>query len=222
MKLLRHDTATDHRGGSEDPRTSGQPGGSNLFWTAKRVGDVATAIALLPLFAITALVILALNPILNPGPLFYVQTRMGRYCKPFATFKFRTMTDTKSRPRLHDAPLEVDRITPLGAFMRKARIDEIPQVINILKGEMSLIGPRPDFFGHARVYVRAIPEYRDRHRIRPGISGLAQVELGYAEGVEATREKTRLDLIYIEKAGFRMDLVLLWRTALTVVRGLGR
>ncbi|MBV7410636.1 sugar transferase [Maritimibacter sp. DP1N21-5] len=188
----------------------------------KRAADLAVAIAVLPLLALASLVLLIANPIGNPGPLFFVQPRMGRDCRPFAAFKFRTMTEATGPVRGHDDPLELDRITPLGAFLRRSRIDEMPQVINILRGEMSLIGPRPDFFSHARIYLRAIPEYRDRHRIRPGISGLAQVDLGYAEGLEATRAKVAADLYYIEHASFAMDARLLWRTALTILRGQGR
>lgn len=198
------------------------PGGSSLFWGAKRLADIVAALLLIPLFVIVSVALVVLNPLANPGPVFYVQPRMGRGCRPFAAFKFRTMTDLKSAPRRHDEPLEHDRITPLGGMMRRTRLDELPQIVNILRGEMSMIGPRPDFFGHARIYLRAIPEYRDRHRIRPGISGLAQVKLGYAEGVEATREKTRLDIEYIENASFKLDAKLLWLTALTILKGHGR
>lgn len=198
------------------------PGGSRLFWATKRGADVGAAILLIPGLLVVSAVLILLNPLFNPGRIFYVQPRMGRGCKPFAAFKFRTMTEPTSGPRRHDDPLEHDRITPLGGLMRRTRLDELPQIVNILRGEMSMIGPRPDFFGHARIYLRAIPEYRDRHHIRPGISGLAQVKLGYAEGVEATRQKTLLDLEYIEKAGFALDLKLLWLTALTILKGHGR
>lgn len=196
-----------------------------VFWIVKRGFDIVVGLVFLPIVAIIALVLLVVNPIWNPGPVFFIQPRMGRDCRPFAAYKFRSMRAIKGRGhrvRGADAPLEVHRITPLGGFLRRSRLDELPQAINILRGEMSLIGPRPDFFGHARIYLRAIPEYRDRHRIRPGISGLAQVMLGYAEGVDATREKTRLDLLYIEEAGFRQEARLIWLTILTVLRGHGR
>lgn len=197
-------------------------GGSAAFWATKRCVDICVGVVLLPVVAGVALLLLILNPFFNAGPVFFVQPRMGRDCKPFAAYKFRSMTAPTGTKRGHDAPLEVDRITPLGALLRRTRLDEIPQAINILRGEMSLIGPRPDFFSHARIYLRTIPEYRDRHHVRPGITGLAQVTQGYAEGVEATREKTRLDIEYIESAGFRLDFKLLWMTALTILRGQGR
>lgn len=195
---------------------------SQFFWTTKRVFDIALALGLLPVLALVTLVLLVLNRFGNPGPTFFIQPRMGRGCSPFAAFKFRTMTVSSARPRGPDAPLETHRIPKLGRALRRTRIDEIPQIINILRGEMSFIGPRPDFFGHARTYMRAIPEYRDRHRVRPGLSGLAQVELGYAEGIEATRAKARLDLEYIQNAGFSMDARLLWRTFAVILGGKGR
>jgi lipopolysaccharide/colanic/teichoic acid biosynthesis glycosyltransferase len=195
---------------------------SALFWFVKRGVDIGLALALLPVFILITLVLIAINPRWNPGSVFFVQPRMGRGCRPFPAFKFRTMRTTGQRPRGPDAPLETDRIPALGNALRRTRIDEIPQIINILRGEMSFIGPRPDFFGHARAYLRAIPEYRDRHRVRPGLSGLAQVEQGYAEGLEATRTKAQLDLEYIQNAGFAMDWRLLWRTFAVILGGKGR
>lgn len=166
--------------------------------------------------------LLVLNPLFNRGPLFYTQRRMGQGCKPFTAIKFRTMLPDSGAMRGHDDPLETDRITPLGRFLRKSRVDELPQVLNVLRGEMSLIGPRPDVVEHAREYLLLVPGYRDRHAVRPGISGLAQTEIGYAEGVEATRRKVRADLYYIEHAGFGLDAYIFVRTIQTVLgrRGL--
>lgn len=197
-------------------------GGTTLFWRCKRLFDLSVAVALLPWLLVMTLVLLVLNPLFNPGSVFYVQPRMGRGCKPFPAFKFRTMSAAEGKTRGPDDPVEHHRITPLGGLLRRTRFDELPQILNILRGEMSLVGPRPDFFGHARVYMRAIPEYRDRHRIRPGLSGLAQVELGYAEGMEAARAKAEADLDYIERASFAFDLYLLWRTALVILRAEGK
>lgn len=101
--------------------------------------------------------------------------------------------------------------------MRKTRIDELPQILNVLKGEMSLIGPRPDFYEHACVFVTTIPRYAERHVVRPGISGLAQVDLGYAVGSTATRKKVEKDLHYIQHAGFLMEARLFLATIVTVV-----
>jgi lipopolysaccharide/colanic/teichoic acid biosynthesis glycosyltransferase len=157
------------------------------FQCVKRVFDVALSLLLLPLLAVFALALLVLNPILNPGPLGFVQKCMGRRCSAFPAFKFRTMREVEAVSRTANCPLEIDRITPLGGLLRKTRIDELPQIINVLRGEMSLIGRRPDYFDHAVHFLNEVPGYRERHAERPGISGLAQTEVGYVEGVEATR-----------------------------------
>jgi len=170
------------------------------------------SLLLLPLLGFFALVLICVNPFLNPGRLFFVQNRMGRNCEAFPAFKFRSMREAEAIERSADCPLEVDRITPLGNFMRKTRIDELPQILNVLRGEMSLIGPRPDYFDHAVHYLIEIPGYRERHIVRPGISGLAQTEVGYVEGVEATRNKVNADLYYISNAGFRLEAWIVWRT----------
>lgn len=134
---------------------------------SKRFFDIAMSILLLPLLCVLALVLLMLNPFYNKGNLFFVQPRMGRDCKPFKAIKFRSMRAVPKIIRGADSPLEIDRITSLGGFLRKSRIDELPQVINVLLGQMSLIGPRPDYFDHAVEYLEKIPGYRERHAVRP-------------------------------------------------------
>ena len=199
------------------PRAEPRPG-----WAfAKRVFDIGFSLGLLP-------VLLALVPVLwlanrrrNPGPLFFLQTRMGRHCRPFTLVKFRTMVPAGAAVRGFDDPLEVDRITPLGAFLRKTRIDELPQILNILHGEMSVIGPRPDVWEHATVYCRIVPGYRERHQVRPGITGLAQTRIGYADGLNATRRKAFADNIYIRNMGFGLELLILRQTVGTVLSGFG-
>lgn len=191
------------------------------FALAKRVFDIVMSIVLLPVLLLSGLVLLVLNPFHNKGRLFYTQRRMGRGCQPFVALKFRSMVDVPQVKRGADAPLEVDRITRLGGFLRKSRIDELPQIINVLKGDMSLIGPRPDYYDHAVEFLECVPGYRERHQVRPGISGLAQTELGYIEGVEATRRKVRADLYYISNASFRLDTWVFWRTLSVVIRRAG-
>lgn len=190
------------------------------FIAFKRLFDVVMSILLLPVVVLVALALLLANPFLNRGPLLFIQPRMGKGCVPFRALKFRSMIEVEEVVRRHDDPLEVDRITPLGRFLRKSRLDELPQVINVLKGEMSLIGPRPDYHEHALVYLDVVPGYRERHAMRPGISGLAQTELGYIEGTAATARKVAVDLHYIRNASFRMDMWIFWRT-LCVVLGRG-
>ncbi len=187
-------------------------GGSPAFWLSKRLFDIALSICLLPLLLFFLIVVSTLNLFKNPGPLFFVQTRTGRDCKPFRTLKFRSMTVTTKIERGPDDPIEQDRITSFGRLLRKSRVDELPQILNVLKGDMSLIGPRPDYYDHAVAYLEAIPEYRARHTIVPGISGWAQVELGYVEGSDATRAKARQDLEYIRQAGFLLDMKIVFLT----------
>ena len=195
-------------------------GGSQSFWFAKRLFDIGFSLLLLPLVGAVCLALVLLNPARNPGPLFYRQPRMGKDCRAFMAIKFRTMRCGTVRRGPND-PVEKDRITPLGRFLRKTRLDELPQIINVLKGDMSLIGPRPDYFHHARSYLRQIPEYRARHAVRPGISGLAQVELGYIQGISQTRDKALIDLRYIQTASFWLDVQIFWATIRTVLRGGG-
>lgn len=188
-----------------------------IFQTFKRSFDIAFSILLLPMLCLTALCLVVLNPFFNRGPLLYIQPRMGRDCRAFPAMKFRSMLPAANIARGANDPLETHRITTLGQFLRKSRLDELPQVLNVLRGDMSLIGPRPDYFHHARYYLRVIPGYRARHRVRPGISGLAQTQLGYAAGLDATAAKVRADLYYIENAGFRLETWIFWRTVLTVL-----
>ena len=193
---------------------------SPLFWQVKDIADFLGAIALLLPISVLALVLLALNPLLNPGPLLFRQRRMGQHGVTFTVLKFRTMAHAPPRRGPND-PVELGRIGRLGRFLRRTGLDELPQAFNILRGEMSLIGPRPDCAHHARVFLDAIPEYRHRLTIKPGISGYAQVRLGYAVGLEATRAKARADFEYIRRAGIGMDLWIAWRTMLTVMTARG-
>lgn len=194
------------------------PDNKRIYFAVKRAFDIVFSLALLPVMAIVAGLCLVLNPVFNPGPLFYAQPRMGRDCRAFMAVKFRTMRPVTKVARGVDDPVEADRLRPLGRFLRRTRIDELPPILNVLRGEMSLIGPRPDYFHHARRFVRLVPGYRERHSVRPGISGLAQVEIGYAQGGEATLTKVNRDLLYIRNVGFRMDAWVFWRT-LRVVFG---
>ncbi len=188
---------------------------------AKRLFDIALAVALLPALALAALALVLLNPILNPGPLLIAQARMGQGCTPFRAFKFRTMRGGRLPSRSVHAPLERKRITPLGAILRRTRLDELPQLLNVLRGEMSLIGPRPDLLEHARVHLATVPGYRARHAVRPGISGFAQVVHGYAETPAELRRKVAADLHYIANRNWRLDAWILWRTIVVVLAARG-
>ncbi|WP_341863960.1 sugar transferase [Gymnodinialimonas sp. 57CJ19] len=195
-------------------------GGSEAYWRARPVLDWVFALLLLPFAAALAGVLVGLNPVFNPGPLLFRQLRMGQGGRAFVVYKFRTMTCGMATRGAAD-PVETGRITPLGGLLRRMGLDELPQAVNVLRAEMSLIGPRPDSLPHAQEFLAKIPEYRRRLSVRPGISGLSQITLGYAEGVEATRAKALSDIEYINQAGFRMDLWIVWRTLVTIATGRG-
>lgn len=190
-----------------------------LFSLTKRAFDlIVSAFVLLPLTVLCGAVLLVLNLFWNKGPLIFSQERMGQNCVPFTAYKFRTMRPAGTIERSADCPLEENRITPLGRFLRKSRIDELPQIVNVFKGEMSLVGPRPDYFAHAQKFLLDVPGYRARHNVRPGISGWAQVELGYIEGTSATRRKVQADLYYIANAGLAMEIRIVLRTLAVMLR----
>jgi lipopolysaccharide/colanic/teichoic acid biosynthesis glycosyltransferase len=193
--------------------------GSKFYWASKRFFDIFISILLLPAIVIISLILLILNNHLNPGPIFFIQSRMGKNCKSFNAIKFRSMLNIDVIQRSYNDPIEQNRITPLGKILRNFRIDELPQIINVLKGDMSLIGPRPDYYEHALVFADRVRGYRSRHIIRPGISGLSQIRLGYAVGVTATRNKAVIDRFYIENAGFKLDTKIVFGTILTVLKG---
>lgn len=198
-----------------------EQGGTRTFWAVKRGLDLCGVFVLLPVFLICAVGLLILNPFFNKGALFYTQERMGRGFKPFSMMKFRSMTAAASIERGADDPVEEHRITGLGRIIRKLRVDELPQILNVLRGEMSLIGPRPEYVPHAVAYAQTVRDYAHRYSVRPGISGLAQVEQGYTEGSDAVRGKLKYDLRYIRRAGFRMEAYVFFRTIKTILSGFG-
>jgi lipopolysaccharide/colanic/teichoic acid biosynthesis glycosyltransferase len=191
------------------------------FWATKRALDLAASLIALPALLALAAALVLVNPLWNPGPVFFRQPRMGRHGTAFTIVKFRTMRATPRMLRGPADPLETDRITPLGRWLRRLRLDELPQVVNVLRGEMSLIGPRPDCLEHARAYCERIPGYRDRLAVRPGISGLAQVTLGYAEGLGPTRSKAALDRTYIARASWTLEARIALATLRVIATGFG-
>lgn len=193
-----------------------------LYVRIRRVLDVGLAGSLVPVLLMVTIGLAVLNPFYNRGPLFIRQKRMGKDCAPIWIWKFRTMADPEAGSRAPDATLEIHRITPLGRLLRRFRLDEIPQIINILGGDMSFIGPRPDLWEHAVYFSETVRGYQMRHTVLPGLTGLAQVTLGYAEGVYSTLRKTRRDLLYIKKASITVDTWILVKTVGVVIGGLGK
>jgi lipopolysaccharide/colanic/teichoic acid biosynthesis glycosyltransferase len=195
---------------------------NKLFWINKRIFDIILCLLLLPVLFIIAIILLVFNRFLNQGRLFFIQKRMGKNCEFFFAIKFRTMTHIKEITRKYDDPIETNRITPLGSVLRRLRIDELPQILNVLKGDMSLIGPRPDYFPHALEYLKNIEGYRERHIIRPGITGLSQIRLGYVESLEGTSKKTSIDNYYIQNVGYITELKIIINTILVIIKGFGK
>lgn len=202
-----------------DPHTT--PKARRRMLSLKRCVDASFGVAGLVALAVAVPIVWLANRRFNKGPLFFTQTRMGRDCRPFTVIKFRTMQHG-GRRRGFDDPLEVDRVTPFGGFLRRTHIDEIPQVINVLRGDMSLIGPRPDAWDHAVVYCARIRGYRARCKVRPGLTGLAQAGLGYAEGLTQTRRKVAADLAYMRHMSARLEWRIFWRTAWIMVRDIAQ
>jgi len=196
--------------------------GNKLFWINKRLFDILVALLLIPVLLVFSVILPFFNILFNRGSLFFIQDRMGKECSVFSAIKFRTMVPTKEITRKYNDPIETNRITSLGKILRKCRIDELPQILNVLKGEMSLIGPRPDCYTHALEYLKSINGYRERYTIRPGITGLSQVRLGYAEGLEATEKKVEVDNYYIKNISYITELEIIFKTVFTILRGVGK
>lgn len=188
----------------------------------KRMADLVVAAALLllsaPFIALAALLIW----LEDRGPIFYSQQRSGWLGRPFTVLKLRTMSVQPA-----DAPAEWtqegdQRITAIGGVLRRVRLDELPQLLNVLNGEMSLIGPRPERPELEHQLERSIPHYRKRHWMRPGLSGWAQVCAPYASSIEDSDLKLSYDLYYLRHFSTWLDLVILFRTVKTVLKASGR
>jgi lipopolysaccharide/colanic/teichoic acid biosynthesis glycosyltransferase len=194
---------------------------SPVFRIYKATFDIILSILMLPVIGLVAVVLFILNPWFNPGPLFFVQDRLGWHKNVFRMIKFRTMTECSSKVRCVGDAVELHRITRLGCILRKMRIDELPNFVNVLRGEMSIIGPRPDAKSHAEHFLTKIPHYSFRYLVKPGITGLAQIESGYAEGIEATEVKAHYDQLYVETSCGRLDVYIAWRTVMVMLTGFG-
>lgn len=194
------------------------------YFHLKSVIDFLAALTLVPLIMFPMLLIAAAVRLDSRGPALFRQQRQGHAGKPITVYKFRSM-------KLHDAGADErgaamtghkdDRITRVGGFLRRTRIDELPQIINILKGEMSWIGPRPEALVLSDWYRAEIPFYRYRHVVRPGISGWAQVNQGHVAHVDEIHEKLQYDFFYIKYYSPWLDLLILFRTVKTMVTGFG-
>ncbi|TKB53936.1 sugar transferase [Ferrimonas aestuarii] len=189
---------------------------------AKRVIDLCAAITLLVLtFPICLITIFAIK-LESRGPIIYKQKRVGEYNNEFDVIKFRSMTTDAEANGAKWATQNDSRVTRVGRFIRKTRIDEIPQVINILKGEMSIVGPRPEREVFINKLEQEIPYYRFRHAVKPGVTGLAQVSYPYGASIEDAIWKHKFDIYYIKHHSTLLDLKILLKTVKVVLFGMGR
>lgn len=187
---------------------------TNAQANVKRVADIIVSLILLILFSPIMLITMLVLKLESPGPVFYQQERITLGNKPFNILKFRSMVvdaEKDSGPVL--AKLNDSRITKVGKFIRATRIDEMPQLINVLKGEMSIIGPRPERPAFVELFTKADPYYPLRHNVRAGITGYAQV---YGRYVSDFESKLKFDLLYIKQYSFGLDLRLMLKTIIIV------
>jgi exopolysaccharide biosynthesis polyprenyl glycosylphosphotransferase len=189
----------------------------------KRLFDIAVSVLALivcvPLLALFALLIW----ITQGRPILFRQERVGRDGEPFTLFKFRTMRSQSAGQENDIYTREGDpRVTPVGRWLRKLRLDELPQLWNVFKGDISLIGPRAEWVRCAERYERAIPFYHFRHLVKPGITGWAQVNYPYGESDQDASEKLKYDLYYIRNYSLKLDAMIVLKTVYTMVFGKGR
>lgn len=193
---------------------------SPLYERIKVMLDWFLVLATLPITVPLVLVTCALIKLESPGPVLYTQTRMGRGNKPFTIYKLRSMRSDRNT-KAQFAGEEDPRITRVGRVIRKFRIDELPQFFNVLKGDMSLIGPRPEQPSFVEHFDKELPFYIYRHVVKPGITGWAQVRQGYAANVDQTREKIEHDFYYIKHCSLLLDMLILLLTVKTLFTGFG-
>ncbi|HPN20691.1 MAG TPA: sugar transferase, partial [Tenuifilaceae bacterium] len=174
-------------------------------------------IILLPLILALAIII----KLSSKGPILYKQERIGQFGKPFTLLKFRSMySDAEVKgPALSSK--NDPRVTPVGRFMRKTRLDELPNFINVIKGDMSLVGPRPERQFYIDQILKIAPHYIHLQKVKPGITSWGQVKYGYAENVNQMVERLKYDLLYLENMSLIVDFKIIIYTMITVIRGRG-
>ena len=175
----------------------------------------ALLVALSPLLVVTAIMIL----VVMGRPVFFRQKRPGRFGRPFTLNKFRTMVD--KRDTQGELLPNIERMTRLGRILRFISVDELPQLVNVLKGDMSLVGPRPERPEFVEDLNEKIPYYHLRHSVRPGITGWAQILYKYGSSVEDAKEKLRYDLYYIKNSSVGLDMLIVFNTVKIVLLGRG-
>lgn len=194
---------------------------SALYTFFKRCVDITIVVALAPLSVPVMLLTALAVKLDSPGPVLFVQNRVGQGDRDYRIYKFRSMRCDSEKSGAQLAQVSDVRITRVGRIIRKTRLDELPQFINVLKGEMSLIGPRPEQRAFVEQFGKDIPFYMYRHVVKPGITGWAQVVQGYAGDVDDTRVKLQHDFYYIKHFSLWLDILIVFKTVKTVVTGFG-
>ncbi|MFT5184248.1 MAG: exopolysaccharide biosynthesis polyprenyl glycosylphosphotransferase [Flavobacteriales bacterium] len=191
-------------------------------FSVKRIVDVSVSIFALLILSPVYLMIALLVRLSSPGKIFFIQERIGKYGQPFNIYKFRTMVkDAESEgPQLSSS--NDARITPLGRSLRKTRLDELPQFLNVVLGDMALVGPRPERQHFIDRITERAPHYRHLHKVRPGITSWGQVKYGYAENVDQMIQRLKYDILYIENMSIAVDLKILIYTVMIVLKGSGK
>ena len=191
-------------------------------FSLKRVVDIVVSACALLALAPVLLIIGAAVKWSGPGPIFFRQERVGKHGRPFSILKFRSMmSDAEPNgPQLSSS--DDPRITPVGRWLRRTRMDELPQFWNVLKGEMSLVGPRPERQHYIDAIMEVAPHYRHLHKVRPGITSWGQVKFGYAENVQQMVRRLKYDILYIENMSLAVDLKILAYTVLIILKGDGK
>jgi exopolysaccharide biosynthesis polyprenyl glycosylphosphotransferase len=189
----------------------------------KRAMDVLLSLLILIVSLPVMLVVGLIIRFTSEGPVIFAQERVGLHGKTFTMYKFRSMFHDAEKKTGPTWAKDADpRITPVGQWLRKLRLDELPQLLNVLKGDMSLVGPRPERPYFVERFKKEIPLYTRRLRVRPGITGWAQVKWKYDESLDDVKEKTKYDLFYVENISLKMDLKILINTIWTMVSGKGQ
>jgi lipopolysaccharide/colanic/teichoic acid biosynthesis glycosyltransferase len=192
---------------------------SRQYLVVRRLIELALTVIALPVLLPVLAVVAAFVRYDSPGPVLFVQSRVGRRGRVFRMFKFRTMHHGAEGPSFTTAA--DPRITRVGGFLRQCRLDELPQLFNILRGDMSWVGPRPEALSLEKGYVRDIQHFALRGIVRPGVTGWAQINQGYAHEADAMRAKLEYDLYYLKHCSLWLDVVIVLRTFAVVFRGTG-
>ena len=198
--------------------TAAQVRGGRLYLSVKRVFDLVASVAALVVCSPLMLLIAALVKLESPGPAIFKQERVGKDGAPFTMYKFRSMRLDAEKDGPKWAEVDDERCTKVGRIIRRFHMDELPQLWNIVKGEMSIVGPRPEREYFYKEIEETLPEYRIRLQVKPGLTGLSQVNGCYDQTMA---ERLEYDLEYMRKRGYGMDLVCILKTVGVVLSGKG-